>query len=84
MTEAVQINIYEAYLGSQHAEHRSPRCAGSADHYYGRDRSPNFAFNGRTLREVEMTEDQRKQYNFGYDNETERKDWGGNPNTVEA
>lgn len=69
-------DLANAYGSSQHAGHRSPREAGSADRYYGRPYIPSFAFNNQTFRQEAMTAEQLAQYDAGYWNETDRKDWG--------
>ena len=78
MTKASEINLDTAYAGNQHSQHRRPREAAAADRYYGRRYQPNFAYNGYTFREAEMTKEQQAEYYYGWANEHDRKDWGGN------
>ena len=77
MQKAASINMQEAYSGTQHSMHRGPKEAGAADRFYDRPYQPNFAYNGYTFFEAEMTSDQIKHYLEGYRNEKNRKDWGG-------
>ncbi len=75
---ASEIDITTTYpcINGQHAGHRSPEEAGGADRYYGRPFSPNFAYNGHTFTKDHMTAEQIEQYTEGFNNETDRKDWG--------
>lgn len=60
--------------------HGSPRDRGRADRYYGRGRYPHWCPNGTgyppTVYENEMTPEQIAEYNKGYNEEDDRKDWG--------
>ena len=62
------------------AKHGSPLDRGSADRYYGRPFDPHYwpmgTRKGIRIEENQMTEMQIAEYTFGYDNETDRKDWG--------
>ena len=57
--------------------HGSPMDRGSADAYYWRPRSPhkypNGTYNGERV--TDLTPEEIEEYNFGYDNETDRKIW---------
>ena len=60
--------------------HGSPQDRGSADAYYGRGFEPHY-FVGDTYQSEavmidDMTPDEIAAYKYGYDNETDRKDWG--------
>lgn len=60
--------------------HGSPQDRGSADAYYGRGFVPHY-FVGDTYQSEavtidDMTPDEIAAYKYGYDNETDRKDWG--------
>ena len=69
------IDFATAYGAVQHAGHRSPRCAGSADRYYGRKWEPNFSYNYRKFTQAEMTPEMVAEYTEGWENETDRKEW---------
>jgi len=59
--------------------HGGPYDRGRADSYYGRDSSPHY-FKGDTYNseKVEaLTAEELRQYNRGYAETTDRKDWGG-------
>ena len=60
--------------------HGSPQDRGSADRYYGRKFSPHWYPEGtgfgRRIEMDEMTSDQIYQYQYGWDHEEDRKDWG--------
>lgn len=60
--------------------HGSPEDRGSADYYYHRNREPHYwpegTGNGTKVEKQDMTEEQIALYNKGYDEETDRKDWG--------
>jgi len=60
--------------------HGSPQDRGSADAYYGRPLSPHYyvgnSITSRRVGEDEMTWGEISAYNYGYDNEDDRKDWG--------
>ena len=66
-------------------KHGSPYDRGSADRYYGRPRRPHYWFfgtgasaagaRGGVIPEEEMTPAQVEEYNRGYDEETDRKNW---------
>jgi hypothetical protein len=60
--------------------HGGPYDRGSADYYYWRACRPHF-FEGAThmsreITEANMTTKQIVAYKKGYENETDRKDWG--------
>ena len=61
-------------------EHGSPQDRGSADKYYGRPYDPHWypggTYNGRRITQINMTADEIAEYKYGYDNETDEKDWG--------
>ena len=61
------------------AEHGSPLDRGSADRYYGRPRDPHYwpmgTYKGIRIDEDQMTPMQIAEYDFGYANETDRKEW---------
>ncbi len=61
-------------------KHGCPRDRGSADAYYGRDYDPHWYPNGTgkgyKVTEGGMTAEEVDEYREGYDNETDRKDWG--------
>lgn len=82
--KASEINLDETYSGSQNSKHRRPREAGSADRYYDRGYNPNFAYNGYTYHEGEMTREQIQEYSNAYWGETDRKPAGISPFPVEA
>ena len=69
-------NLDQIFAGQQHAGHRRPSDAGSADAWYGRACEPNFTINGVTLTEQEMTAAEVAEYRTGYASERGRKDWG--------
>jgi hypothetical protein len=50
---------------------------GSADAYYGRARSPHKwpQGTGHGEKVTDLTPEEIEEYNFGYDNETDRKIW---------
>jgi len=59
--------------------HCSPQDRGSADAYYQRLYDPHYITdNGRGIRitQSDMTTEQIEEYKYGYENETDRKDWG--------
>ena len=61
------------------AKHGSPLDRGSADRYYGRPRDPHYwpmgTYKGIRIDEDQMTPMQIAEYDFGYANETDRKEW---------
>ena len=61
------------------AEHGSPLDRGSADRYYGRPRDPHYwpmgTYIGIRIDEDQMTPMEIAEYDFGYANETDRKEW---------
>lgn len=63
----------------QDARHGGPYDRGSADRYYGRGRIPHYyegaSYKSRLFYVNEMTPEQITEYNEGYDNEDDRKDW---------
>jgi hypothetical protein len=60
--------------------HGSPYDRGSADRYYGREFSPHFfegsSYSSKRILRSEMTPEQVMDYQKGWDEETDRKDWG--------
>jgi len=60
--------------------HGSPYDRGSADAYYGRKRSPHWypegTYNGVRIGPENMSNDEIAEYNLGYDDQDDRKDWG--------
>ena len=58
----------------------SPQDRGSADAYYGRRYDPHWypdgTYKGKRITKEEMTEEEIDAYNYGFDNEWDRKDWG--------
>ena len=59
--------------------HGSPQDRGSADRYYHRPREPHY-YVGATgqsprVEEFDMTDREIEAYNYGYDNEEDRKEW---------
>jgi len=60
-------------------KHGSPQDRGSADAYYGRRFDPhwypNGSYNGERIEESEMTPEEIAEYTYGYENETDRKNW---------
>lgn len=69
-------NLDQLFAASQHAGHRRPREAGSADRYYGRPYNPNFAINNVQIDQADMSQAELSEYDAGWFGETERKDWG--------
>lgn len=51
---------------------------GSADSYYGRGKQPHWypEGTGHGERVTDLTEEEIKEYNLGYDENTDFKDWG--------
>jgi hypothetical protein len=66
-------NKYEKF-----AYHGGPFDRGSADAYYWRPRKPHKYPNGtyNPPEVTELTEEELEAYNYAYDNEQDRKDWG--------
>lgn len=60
--------------------HGSPYDRGSADKYYGGRPTPHFyrgSVGGSTrVEEKDMTPEELAAYHAGYDQETDKKDWG--------
>ena len=60
--------------------HGGPYDRGSADAYYGRGRIPHYyegdSYKSRVFYENEMTAEQLAEYNAGYEEQDDRKDWG--------
>lgn len=58
----------------------SPRDRGSADRYYGRlfepHYYPNGTYKGHRVTEKDMSPEQVSEYTLGWEEETDRKDWG--------
>lgn len=61
-------------------KHGSPQDRGSADRYYGRQYSPHYypegTYVGSRIGVEDMTPAQIVEYNYGWENEDDRKDWG--------
>lgn len=61
-------------------KHGSPQDRGSADRYYGRRFDPHWwpegTGKGERVEMEDMTAAQIAEYEYGYDNEEDRKDWG--------
>ena len=61
-------------------KHGSPQDRGSADRYYGRPYDPHYwpAGTGKVIRieQAQMTDEQIVEYDYGFDNEEDRKNWG--------
>tara|TARA_B100001109_G_scaffold236031_1_gene216157 strand:+ start:450 stop:668 length:219 start_codon:yes stop_codon:yes gene_type:complete len=61
------------------SKHGSPMDRGSADRYYGRPFDPHYwpegTNKGVRVERIDMTVDQIKDYEYGYNNETDRKEW---------
>jgi len=61
--------------------HGSPEDRGAADRYYDRSRQPHYfeggSYMSRRITPPKMTPEQIAAYNKAYDEETDRKDWGG-------
>jgi hypothetical protein len=60
-------------------QHCSPQDRGSSDAYYQRPYDPHYITDngkGIWIEEADMTPEQIEEYKYGYENETERKDWG--------
>lgn len=61
--------------------HGGPYDRGSADAYYGRSYDPHFfkgdTYNSDKVELKDMTADEIVAYTAGYNQETDRKDWGG-------
>ena len=61
-------------------KHGSPQDRGSADRYYGRRFDPHWwpegTGHGKRVEMEDMTPEQIAEYEYGYDNEEDRKDWG--------
>ena len=62
------------------SKHGSPMDRGSSDRYYGRPYDPHWypdgAYIGKRIELADMTVEQIVDYSYGYNNETDRKDWG--------
>lgn len=61
-------------------KHGSPQDRGSADRYYGRMYDPHWwpegTGHGIRVEQADMTPEQIAEYEYGWDNEDDRKDWG--------
>ena len=70
-------SLYANEKYKQYGYHGGPLDRGSADAYYGRPKSPhkypNGTYNGERV--IDLTQEEIDAYNFGYDNETDRKQW---------
>jgi len=60
--------------------HGSPQDRGSADRYYGRGFDPHYyvgaSITSERIDRDSMTIGEIEAYEYGYDNEQDRKDWG--------
>ena len=61
-------------------DHGSPKDRGSADRYYGRCCEPHYypegTYKGYRVCEQDMTFEQISEYTLGWNEETDKKDWG--------
>lgn len=61
-------------------KHGSPQDRGSADRYYGRPYNPHYYPSGTgkgiRIEFAQMTDEQVVEYDYGFDNEEDRKNWG--------
>ena len=61
-------------------KHGSPQDRGSADRYYGRPYNPHYYPSGTgkgiRIEFAQMTDEQVAEYDYGFENEEDRKDWG--------
>ena len=61
-------------------KHGSPQDRGSADRYYGRPYNPHYYPSGTgkgiRIEFAQMTNEQVVEYDYGFDNEEDRKNWG--------
>lgn len=55
--------------------HGSPRDRGSADAFYGRRAVPHFYKGGVRIEQIDMTDEEVREYLNAYDLETCRKEW---------
>ena len=60
--------------------HGSAEDSGSADRYYGRRYDPHYyvgnTYNSERIQENKLTDEDRRLYKKGWEEETDRKDWG--------
>jgi hypothetical protein len=67
-------------MEDQYKRHGGPWDRGSADAYYGREQKPHYyvgaTYSTERVGMELMTNDEIAAYKDGYDNETDRKDWG--------
>ena len=70
----------ETIIRDGNPDHGSPQDRGSADRYYGRDFEPHYwphgTGHGSMVPLSHMTPAEITAYTYGYNNETDRKDWG--------
>lgn len=61
-------------------KHGSPQDRGSADRYYGRPYNPHWypqgTYKGKKVNRDEMSSEEIAEYDYGWENEHDRKDWG--------
>ena len=61
-------------------DHGCPRDRGSADRYYQRPYEPHYypagTYKGHRVVEKDMSKQQISEYKKGWEEETDRKDWG--------
>lgn len=59
--------------------HGSPQDRGSADAYYGRPFNPHYyvgdSLQSERVEKDNMTDREVEAYRYGYENETDRKEW---------
>lgn len=67
-------------MKDQYKRHGGPWDRGSADAWYGRGKAPHYfigaTYSTEIVREELMTNDEIQAYMDGYNQQTERKDWG--------
>ena len=66
--------------GNDLPRHGSPQDRGSADAYYGRPYDPHYyvgdSMQSERVKKDNMTVGEIAAYDYGYEEETDRKDWG--------
>ena len=71
---------YYNHEGCEHdTRHGGPYDRGSADYYYWRESKPHYykgdTYNTDKVEEEDMSQQEIKAYQAGYENETDRKDY---------
>lgn len=70
---------YDLDIIKDEPDHGSPQDRGSADRYYGRQHSPHYylgiTYKSERVERANMTVGEIAAYDYGYDNEDDRKDW---------